>query len=73
MTMTALTSGRLPDFPTAADAIRFARENRPVAIAIGGRYRVVIRTEAERLEAAGTAFAYLHEIDGRVVSVPVND
>lgn len=62
-----------PEFATAAEAIRYAREHRPVAIAIDGRYRVVTQAEADRLQAAGVEFAYLTEVDGRVVSVPVND
>jgi hypothetical protein len=61
------------EFAAAADAVRYALALRPVAIAIDGGYRVVTRDDADRLEATGTAFAYLHEVDGRVVSVPVND
>jgi hypothetical protein len=60
------------EFPTAIEAIRFARAQRPVAITIDGRHRVVTQAEADRLAAAGIEFAYLTEVDGRVVAVPVN-
>ena len=60
------------EFATAREAIEHARAQQPVAITVGGRYRVVTRAEAHRLEAAGVAFAYLNEVDGRVVTVPVN-
>jgi hypothetical protein len=60
------------EFATAAEAVRYAREHRPVAITINGRNRVVAQAEASRLEAAGVEFAFLTEVDGRVVTVPVN-
>ncbi len=76
---TRVTAGRRrataadgPGFATAAEAIRYAREHRPVALTVDGRHRVVTQAEAERLEAAGTEFACLTEVDGRVVTVPVN-
>ena len=61
-----------PDFVTAAEAIRYAREHRPVAIAVGGRFRVVTQAGADRLAAARVPFAYLTESDGRVMAVPIN-
>jgi hypothetical protein len=61
-----------PEFATAAEAIRHAAEHRPVAIAVAGRHLVVPKAEADRLAAAGVAFAYLAEVEGRVVTVPVN-
>jgi hypothetical protein len=60
------------DFPTAIEAVRYARAHRPVAITVGGRHQVVTQAEADRLAAAGVGFAYLTEVDGRVVTVPVN-
>jgi hypothetical protein len=57
---------------TAIDAIREAAARKPVAIVKGGRYLVIAQDEAARLETAGVEFAYLHECDGRVVTVPVN-
>jgi hypothetical protein len=60
------------DFPTAIEAIRYAHAQRPVAITIDGRNQVVAQAEADRLAAAGVEFAYLTEVDGRVVAVPVN-
>jgi hypothetical protein len=48
------------------------------AISIGNKYLVVEREEADRIEAMGIEFAYLHDRempDGthRIVTVPVND
>jgi hypothetical protein len=68
-------TGRAPAgraFATAAEAVRYARAHRPVAITVGGRHLVVTAAEAERLAAAGIEFAYLAECDGRIVTVPVN-
>jgi hypothetical protein len=48
-----------PEFATAAEAIRHAAANRPVAIAVGGRYRVVTRAEADAMTVAGAEFAFL--------------
>jgi hypothetical protein len=59
-------------FATAAEAIRYAREHRPVAITVDGRYLVVTQAEADRLQAAGVEFACLAEYDGRVLTIPVN-
>jgi hypothetical protein len=64
---------------TARAALDTARESGcGDAILLGGKHYALYRAEAERLEAAGVAFAYLHEItltDGsrRIVTVPVND
>lgn len=60
------------EFATAAEAIRFAKANRPVAIRLEGKNLVVRQEDADRLEATGVAFAYLHEHEGRIVTVPVN-
>ncbi|GIW80414.1 MAG: hypothetical protein KatS3mg105_2221 [Gemmatales bacterium] len=60
------------EFATAAEAIGFAATNRPVAIRLEGKNLVVRQEDAERLEAAGVSFAYLHEHEGRLVTVPVN-
>jgi hypothetical protein len=72
---TQVTAGRRAtgrEFRTAAAAIAFAAAHRPVAITVDGRHLVVTRAEADRLEAAGVAFAFLTEVGGRVVTVPVN-
>ena len=42
------------------------------ALALGGRYVVVAAGDAEWLEGFGSAFAYLHELHGRIVSIPIN-
>jgi hypothetical protein len=60
------------EFATAADAIRYAREHRPVAVTVNGRYLVVTQAEADRMQAAGVEFACLTEYDGRVVTIPMN-
>jgi hypothetical protein len=61
------------EFATPADALRFARANRPVPILLDGKALVVSQEDADGLAAAGVEFAYLHERDGRIVTVPVND
>jgi len=60
------------EFATAGEAIRFAAANRPVAIRLDGKNLVVRRQDADRLEADGVEFAYLHDHEGRIVTVPVN-
>jgi hypothetical protein len=73
MTMTAaITADYDPQFSTALEAIRYAREHRPVAVTVDGRYLVVTQAEADRMQAAGVEFACLTEYDGRVVTIPVN-
>jgi hypothetical protein len=62
------------EFPSAREAIRHARASwRGKAILLGGKNLVVRPEDADRLAAAGVAFAYLCEHRGRVVTVPVND
>jgi hypothetical protein len=60
------------EFATASDALRFAAANKPVAIRLDGKNLVVRQQDADRLAAAGVAFAYLGNRDGRIVTVPVN-
>ena len=66
------------DFETADEAVQhtFASGD-GVAIRLRGRPLVVLQEDADRLNAAGVEFAYLHDHempDGthRVVTVPVN-
>jgi hypothetical protein len=67
-------------FATASEAIRFAKENKPIPILMDGKFLTVLAVEAEYLEATGVEFAYLHEYHGnvraielrRVRSVPVD-
>ena len=63
----------LTEFPTARAAIAHARAAGGRAIRMGGRSLVVDRADAEWLERFGSAFAYLHAVGGRVVTIPVND
>ena len=64
---------------SAREALDTARESGcGDAILLNGKHYAIYRAEAERLAAAGVAFAYLHEItleDGsrRIVTVPIND
>lgn len=57
-------------FATAREALAHARQGRLVAIRLEGINQVVSQAEADRLEAAGIAFGYLGEVNGRVVVVP---
>jgi len=65
------------DFETAHEAIQWTEaDGRGVAILLDGP-KVVSQADADRLEAAGVEFAYLHDHempDGshRIVTVPVN-
>ena len=61
------------EFPTARAAIESARATGGRAIRMGGRSLVVARADAEWLERFGSVFAYLHEVGGRLVTIPVND
>ncbi|HJZ93289.1 MAG TPA: hypothetical protein VKE40_20605 [Gemmataceae bacterium] len=61
------------EYATARDAIEAAAAAKPVAIRFDGRNLVVTKAEADRMAAAGIAFAYLCDHDGRIVTVPVND
>jgi hypothetical protein len=66
------------EFPSADEAIQHTyASGRGEAIRVEGKYLVVERAEARRLEAAGVEFAYLHVHDlpdgtERVVAVPIN-
>ena len=56
---------------------RLGASGKGVAIRLRGESLVVLQEDADRLEAAGTEFAYLHDhemLDGshRIVTVPVN-
>jgi hypothetical protein len=53
-------------------AIAHARVAGGTAILLDAQHLVVPQEEAERLQAAGVSFAYLFELGGRVMTVPVN-
>ena len=68
------------EFDNAHEAIQhyYASGYGDDVILLGGKYYLVKRAEAERIEAAGIEFAYVHDHempDGehRIVTVPVND
>lgn len=68
---------RATEFHDVCEALQHADEAGDEAITVVGRFFVVARSEAERLEAEGVAFAYLGDCvmaDGRhrLVTVPVN-
>ena len=62
----------MTEFPTARAAIAHARSTGARALALGNRFVVVLAADAEWLETFGSVFAYLHEVQGRVVTIPVN-
>jgi hypothetical protein len=60
-------------FPSAPEAIRHSyAAGRSEAILLDGQNLVVSRQDAERMAAAGVAFAYLCDDAGQIVTVPVN-
>jgi hypothetical protein len=62
------------EFRTAREAIQYARAGQGLAaIRLEGTVLVVSRQAAEQLELAGIGFAFLHELYGRIMTVPVND
>ena len=67
------------EFKTAHEAVQWSEaEGRGVAVVVAGKSLVVDRAEADRLAAAGIAFAYLcdHELPNGehcIVTIPVND
>jgi hypothetical protein len=68
------------EFDNAHEAIQhyYASGYGDDVISLGGKYYLVKRAEAERIEVAGVEFAYVHDHvmpDGehRIVTVPVND
>jgi hypothetical protein len=62
----------IDEFPTARAAVEHDRATGGEAILLGRRNLVVAEADAEWLKASGTAFAFLYEVEGRVVTVPVN-
>jgi hypothetical protein len=62
----------LTEFPTDRAAINHARATGEQALSLGSRFVVVSPEDAEWLVTFGTAFAYLHEVQGRIVTVPAN-
>ncbi|KAA0219704.1 MAG: hypothetical protein KJ057_12995 [Phycisphaerae bacterium] len=67
------------ELPTASEAMQhyYASGYGDRVIAVNGKYYLVKRAEAERLESAGVEFAYVvdHDLpDGRnvIMTVPVN-
>ena len=60
------------EFPTARAAIDGARSTGGRALVLGSRYVMVSAADAECLEVFGSVFAYLHDLRGQIVTIPVN-
>jgi hypothetical protein len=60
------------EFPTMKEAIAFAETADLEAIHLDGRYFVLDPLEADRLDEAGVTFAFVYEIHGKIVTIPVN-
>jgi hypothetical protein len=58
---------------TAREAVEQARALRGRAIRLDSKYLVVREEDAQRLAAAGISFAWLSELRGLILWVPVND
>lgn len=61
------------EFQTARGAIEYAEASGGCAIRMGGRNLVVKEVDANRLAEEGTAFTYLVDQDGEIVTIPVNE
>ena len=62
------------EHPSAAEAIQYLDvSNHDRAILMGGKHLTLTKTDAEKLEFVGAAFAYLayDEKTGRIMTVPV--
>lgn len=71
--MSATMTIQATEFRSPADAVQcMCDEEWGMAIQVGSRYLVAERAEVHRLEAAGLPFAYLHDVRGALVTVPVN-
>jgi hypothetical protein len=61
------------EFPTAHEAIQHAEAAGGEAIRLDDKYLVLRQDDADRLTAAGVAFAWMCDHEGQIVTVPVND
>lgn len=61
------------EFSTAHEAIQHSQAAGGEAIRLHGKYLAVRKEVAERLAAAGVAFAWLCDHHGPILLVPVND
>jgi hypothetical protein len=72
MTMTTFTING-EEYPSAGEALQgLDADGWEKAITIGGKYLATTAAEVERLAAAKVPFAILHDLHGRLVTVPVN-
>ena len=73
MSIEHLITFRAEEFATADEAVQhYHASGRGEAILLGGRYYVVSNSDAERLESTGVPFAYVYDVEGQVVTIPVN-
>jgi len=71
--MTEITI-RMTEHPSAFEALQHLEvSGDDQAILLGGKYMTLAKAEAEKLEALGSAFAYLvfHEPTGQIMTIPV--
>jgi len=60
------------EFPTLREAIAHAEASDLEAIHLDGKYFVLDPLEADRLDEAGVTFAFVYDLDGKIVTIPVN-
>jgi len=60
------------EFTDIREAIAHAESADLEAIHLDGKYFVVDPLEADRLDEAGATFAFVYDLDGKIVTIPVN-
>ena len=59
-------------FTNINEAIAHAEASDLEAIHLNGKYFVLDPLEADRLDEAGATFAFVYDLDGKIVTIPVN-
>jgi hypothetical protein len=60
------------EFTNINEAIAHAEAADVEAIHLNGKYFVLDPLEADRLDEAGVTFAFVYDLDGKIVTIPVN-
>jgi hypothetical protein len=60
------------EFTNINEAIAHAETADLEAIHLNGKYFVLDPLEADRLDEAGATFAFVYDLDGKIVTIPVN-
>jgi len=60
------------EFTNINEAIAHAEAADLEAIHLNGKYFVLDPLEADRLDEAGATFAFVYDLDGKIVTIPVN-